>query len=357
MSAQPNFFKIGVFVLSGAALFLVGVLLLGARALFEQNTPVETYFAESVQGLDIGSQVKFRGVHIGNVEAIHVVNSVYDTDERHIRVVMALFPEMSGMQTARVVREEMPVEIAKGLRVRLAYQGVTGTAYLELNYLDPERNPPLAVAWQPHYPYLPSATSTITQFSDAASRILANLERIDAAGISLKVEEALTAMTAILKETNIAELQAEGRMLLAELRDTNREIGSMVAGARVDELSRQAEELIAELRSTNTSVKGMVDRAAPGLEELATTLPQAAAELRKLTANLNTVAERLPEDMAPLHGSLRRLEQLLVSEQQNIDETLSNLKQVTDNLREVSDALATSPSQVLFSKPPPRSKP
>ena len=39
-----------------------------------------------------------------------------------------------------------------GFRIRLAPQGVTGVAYFEADYLDPARNPPLEIDWQPVIP-------------------------------------------------------------------------------------------------------------------------------------------------------------------------------------------------------------
>ena len=70
MSAKANYFKIGVFILSAAALAVVGVIVLGAGALFEKKIIMETYFDESVQGLGIGAPVKYRGVTVGSVEHI-----------------------------------------------------------------------------------------------------------------------------------------------------------------------------------------------------------------------------------------------------------------------------------------------
>ena len=62
MSAKANYFKIGVFTLSSAALALVGIVVLGAGTLFERSIMMETYIDESVQGLDVGAPIKFRGV-------------------------------------------------------------------------------------------------------------------------------------------------------------------------------------------------------------------------------------------------------------------------------------------------------
>jgi ABC-type transporter Mla subunit MlaD len=65
-----SYFKIGLFVISASVLAIIGILVLGAGALFQRTALVETYIEESVQGLDIGSPMKFRGVQVGKVEEI-----------------------------------------------------------------------------------------------------------------------------------------------------------------------------------------------------------------------------------------------------------------------------------------------
>ena len=46
------------------------MLALGAGNVFKRTVTIETYFDESVQGLDVGSAVKYRGVQIGRVTRI-----------------------------------------------------------------------------------------------------------------------------------------------------------------------------------------------------------------------------------------------------------------------------------------------
>ena len=65
MSNQANYYKIGLFVVLGVAIAIVSVVILGAGSIFEKSIVMETYIDGSVQGLDVGSAVKFRGVQIG----------------------------------------------------------------------------------------------------------------------------------------------------------------------------------------------------------------------------------------------------------------------------------------------------
>ncbi len=80
MSAPSNHWKLGLFVVAGVALFLTMLVFLGARSLQSETVTYKTYFDESVQGLEVGSPVKFRGVTIGNVSGIDIA-----ADRRHVR--------------------------------------------------------------------------------------------------------------------------------------------------------------------------------------------------------------------------------------------------------------------------------
>ncbi|MEP7125951.1 MAG: mammalian cell entry protein, partial [Byssovorax sp.] len=62
MSAPTNHWKLGLFVVVGVVLTLTTVAVLGARSLRKEVSRYVSYFDESVQGLEVGSPIKFRGV-------------------------------------------------------------------------------------------------------------------------------------------------------------------------------------------------------------------------------------------------------------------------------------------------------
>ena len=66
MSTRANYFKIGLFTLAALALLVGAIIAWGAGAFAADRAIVETYMDESVQGLDMGSPVKFRGVNVGS---------------------------------------------------------------------------------------------------------------------------------------------------------------------------------------------------------------------------------------------------------------------------------------------------
>ena len=67
MAAPTNHYKLGLFVIASFIAALSAAILLGAASMQKKTVKYHSYFNESVQGLDLGSPVKFRGVTIGNV--------------------------------------------------------------------------------------------------------------------------------------------------------------------------------------------------------------------------------------------------------------------------------------------------
>ena len=54
MSQKANYFKLGLFVIGAIVALIAVLLIIGTGRFFERRITIETYFKESVQGLDIG---------------------------------------------------------------------------------------------------------------------------------------------------------------------------------------------------------------------------------------------------------------------------------------------------------------
>src|SRR6266403_5133876 len=203
MSAQANFFKPGLFVIGATVVLVLLLLILGSGRWFQSKVAIETYLNESAQGLEVGSKVKYRGVVVGEVTKIGFTYTKYQLDKpmaerlRYVMIEALLLPRLiGGRASGDITRPETArMEIDKGLRVRLAPQGITGTNYLEIDYVDPKTNPLLPISWEPDNVYIPSARSTVTQFVAAASEIVEHLRNID-------LEATLTNLNQLSTTTN-----------------------------------------------------------------------------------------------------------------------------------------------------------
>src|SRR5271157_847931 len=72
MSQKANPTLIGVFVL-GAMLIAIGaIVFFGSANLFAKKQTFVTYFNQSVNGLGIGSNVKYKGVTVGKVTKVQL---------------------------------------------------------------------------------------------------------------------------------------------------------------------------------------------------------------------------------------------------------------------------------------------
>ena len=102
MSLKANYFKLGLFVIGAIVAGVVVLVVIGSGRWFQPKLTIETYFNESVQGLDIGSKLKYRGVVIGEVKSIGFTYNKYQQDKpmeqraRYVLVEAQIQPKLLG---------------------------------------------------------------------------------------------------------------------------------------------------------------------------------------------------------------------------------------------------------------------
>ncbi|MFZ5425990.1 MAG: MlaD family protein [Thermodesulfobacteriota bacterium] len=326
MSASANYFKLGLFIIGGAAALLVALVFLGLGALRKDKIMLETYFNESVQGLDVGSPLKFKGVKIGAVERIRFVFNKYhdikDIPFRYVLVEMALDPESPLAITSRdAMGEAIRNEVENGLRVRIAPQGITGTGYLEMDYVNPRSQKPLPIDWTPEYFYVPSSPSTIARLEETFETFSKLLRKIDDSGVDVAVR-------------NINNL-------LVVIREA-------VKDANVPGLSENVNSLIGDLRKTNDNLNAIIKS------------PEARESFKNLgetLANLKTSTENLPQAITDLRKLLREVNALVASQRDEVQGLLQQGKQVFENLNDLTGDAKRNPSRLFFGAPPAKVNP
>lgn len=347
--------RVGIFVLVALGLFVIGLVVLGAGWLFRTAISFETYMTESVQGLEIGSPVRQFGVQVGTVSSIGFVASTYEIDTstteglrlgRLVRVQFNLYPEaFSGYGEGDVAQLTRRL-VENGLRARVASQGLTGAAYLELSFLNPDNYPSMAIRWQPRDPYIPSAPSTITQFTTAAERVLRNLQDVDLQKLGVEATQTIS---------DVRDVVGGLKLLLAGPSGEKMRSDVLATTANVRQISEDTKTQLAGILRTTEQTSQQIAELSTHLNEALTRerLDRTAANTDRLIANLTTVSQALPEVIADLRRTLERADGLLTDSRGDIQRTLDNLSTASDNIRELTDSARQFPGQLLLGTPPP----
>jgi paraquat-inducible protein B len=345
MSAQANFFKIGLFVIGATVALVILLIILGSGRLFQSKVAMETYLNESVQGLELGSKVKYRGVVVGEVTRIGFTYTKYQLDkpmEERLRYVMIeanILPRLIGGRAGGVITvDTAKAEIERGLRVRLAPQGITGTNYLEIDYVDPKSNPMLPISWEPDDLYIPSAQSTVTQFVAAASDIMSRLQRLDLEGTLANVNKLLVTTNNRIDAIDTAQISQKTSRVLDKFEKKLDQLP-------MDQLGKETVALLAELRTTNQHLSGLLDD--PALKRLPGDTDAAVLQLKKTLDDPN-----LAKSLAHLQSTLARIDRITGGGEPDLKRTLDNLREITDNLRILTENAKQYPSQLILGAPP-----
>ncbi len=346
MSQKANYFKLGLFVLGALAAGIAVLIIIGTGRWFERRVTIETYFKESVQGLDIGSKLKYRGVVIGEVTKISFTYVVYQQElpmterARYVMVEAQLQPRLVGGRAAAgdmTSPDNARMEVEKGLRLRIAPQGITGTNYLEMDYIDPPP-PVLPIEWTPQNVYIPSTPSTVTAFVNAAQEILTRLQHLDIDGTLVNLNTLMATTNDRIGAIDTKGLSQRADRTLAKLETT-------LDGIQAKKVSDEATALLAELRQSNAELRKTL--ANPTLQKLPDDAQAAIASVKNLVSD-----PKLAKTVANMERIMGRFDRLFGSTDTDLATTIENLRQITDNLRDLTENTKRYPASVIFGAPP-----
>ena len=332
MRSTALYLRVGLLLVAGLVLAAGFVIFLAGRHGGGPMTIFETYSRESVQGLDVGAPVRYRGVPVGRVTEIRLVSAEYQRPERTayteaFQLVMIRFA-VDAAQIGEVPSAEEAIRI--GLRARISAQGITGVNYLELDFVNPERFPVTPVPWTPRHPRVPSIPSTVAQVRGAAETLVERL-------LQVPIEAIVTDLGALV--AGLARQTNEG-----DLATTLRELAVITGHVRAVAESGALEALLAEARGAAEGARGVTG--SPELRQAIASVSAAATELRRTT-------QRLPGAIDGMERTLRTARDTTTDIQSELVPILADLRATTASLRATAEALRASPSQSIFGAPPP----
>lgn len=309
MASESSKFQVGAFVIVAAVIGVATIIWLGASRFFEETETYVTYFSESVQGLDNGSPVKFRGVPAGRVGRIDIA-----PDGNLIEVQLELDPDAAQ----RIKTDDR-------FRAKLELTGITGLRYVEIERREGDelRQTPL-LTFDPPYPVIPSAQSRFQAIQVALADVYDRLMQVDIGGVAEDARHAL-------QSADSAFDQARG--LLVDPRVSHVLDNLEHASAATVRVTDNLEKLTGEV-----DLKPMIANA-----------NQAMADARTLFARLSDVGTEEIAGAARDFGLLVQTAQQIVS---SLQYSIDRLDRTASSLRGFTEEVRSQPSLLLFSEPP-----
>jgi phospholipid/cholesterol/gamma-HCH transport system substrate-binding protein len=279
MARQKTNLIIGLFVILGVLMGVVAIIWVGATSYFQKGATYVSYFDESVQGLQLNSAVKFRGVDVGLVESIRVA-----PDNRNIGVVIKINIQ-GGLQ--------------KNAVAQLKSAGITGIMFVELDLRKPDE-PDLSpkIDFPSEYPIIPSRPSEMQRLVAGVNEIVQKFNQVNAKGISDQLINTTKALEELIKSKQITSILARVDAAAGNLDRLTARADKILGEAGLDKTMAEAREAIKGAQAMLATVNDQI---------LAMKLPATLGEAREIGRELQATSQNLRQSSETLEMLLQRI--------------------------------------------------
>jgi len=324
-------------MLGGVGIALAGIVWIGMTSLFQEGEKYVTYFNESVQGLDVDSPVKYRGVSVGRVEKIGVA-----PDDKLIEVVLKI---------------ESGQDLEKGIVAQLKNVGITGLMFVELDQQETGEAVRLPkLDFYTNHKVLPSKPSDISELLKGIDDVIKKFKRLDIQGISDKLKGTLDKAMGAMGNIEKAIADAEVKSISGGIQRTLSDVNQILDPDRWNRIILSMEEavdavnqILQDAGRTVNAAGGAVDRVDGIVRDKRETIVSALEEFEQAMINANRFLKQGTRLAGNADASVVELRRYLVY-------TAQHLERAAENLTRLTETLADQPSDLLFGEPPPRRK-
>ena len=308
MKNNVNSLAIGMFVLGAALISVATVIIFGAANFFQQNQMFVSRFYETVNGLDVGAPVKFKGVKIGKVERIAIgapVNATSATAKKEDSVVVIYSVDLNLLK--RRMRDAnnkssddwVREQIKAGLRSKLMYQSiVTGMLYVELDYLEkPDHN--LEIKTIKRAMVIPSVSSGLSELVKSVQDSIASISQIDFKTLFVNANALIVNLNEKITAIDTKKLNDEALVSIADAQKLLKNADVLVENLKG--VASQANEFMAGTNTNVATLTADIQKTLKGIDSLVSNLEAMSAPnspmrfelsrlLRSMNASMNSIS-------------------------------------------------------------------
>jgi len=304
MAGKQSKFMIGIFVTGGILLAVAAMVWLGASKYFEKGMFFVTYFDESVQGLSVDSNVKYRGVNVGTVRSIQVA-----PDHKLVEVVMKI--AMQGGDE-------------RNLTAKLKSAGLTGIVFVELDQkIDENINMSPEIKFATKYLIIPSRPSDSKYILSMVDSIVSEMNKMDFKSMFQELRGITGGINQYVNSPGLKNIVDNLESTTAHLDRAIRQIDKLTAEGKLDDILKEA-------RGTITDARALIGKMKDDFSQMK--LAESAGKANEAVAGIDQSVRQITFDLK---------------------NTTDNLQRASENLDIMIDKLRDDPSDLLFSRPPP----
>lgn len=299
--------RLGIFLSLATVIF---VIVAGFFLLPKLNDPGEVYVITfrdtSINGLTVGSLVKYRGVEVGRVVGIKL--SPTDLDCVHVEV---------KIRPGLVVKTDMSA--------LLVFVGITGQKYVEIS------GGTMTAPNLKAHGTIPSGRGLGEKADDIVNNLQTTAKRI----------------TELLSPENVAKFSA--------FLD-NTEKGTAALSSVLQKRQTSLENTLASFEKASVDFARATEKFVPMTEDLNRLVRSIEADSQQTLGNISQrfsaeemgkVIQDVRDFLATASVSLKKVESVLVEQQSELQRTFSNLGVAIENLARFSREIAEEPSSIL----------
>lgn len=260
---EANKLKLGLFIVISITILLSSLIALGLIEELKEKNQIFTVFDESVQGLEEGAAIKYKGVTVGRVSKISIWNERFvkvdmETDPDSVIGGKALNKQKSRSDQIRDFNDLIQKEVKNGLRCSLELSSIaTGLKFIELTHIDQARKTEVDVKIEGAESeiFVPAMKSVLSGAITNFDRTLSNIAKIDYEGIGEEAKVMLMNLNKVLTNPHINSLLERGDTAAEELIAVTKNLNKQLSTLKLKEIQ---EDILKFTNSTNKNVSALI---------------------------------------------------------------------------------------------------
>lgn len=329
---RANRIKLGAFLLISLILLVGSFLAVGVLRVFQPTFQAVTVLNTSIEGLSVGSPVKYLGLTIGRVTRVAMRKS-----DGYIVIYFDIFRSAieSAHEDSSYWRDDFSLdEMVKqhNLSCFINAAGVMGGTYLELGNSKTQLPPLPNLNFTPpeNCIYIPSQPSHIGSAIQNISRLLEEVSKLNLVQMSDKANQALDNVSAMFSQADLMTTMKNLNAISRDLADASGNLQKIFS----DENIKRVEATLENVENSSRSLEKTID--GNRLSETVRHLNEFLQDAGKFMASVNRNADKFSGEMLELKESLTG--------------TLAGIDDSMRQLRQLSNKLEDSPEQLIWGR-------